>query len=261
MIGDEVLVYFEIRTSDTLLFTTPQKNGLPIILVNPALNKTKKTGPIADVLPLLGEGDSAIVRMPVTDEMRTTPGLETADELFYHVAVRKINRAGSEEFGKAASSASDESTSAETLASLPNLRTKLKASGKGINELRELSNFIGQVKTAHSDLRKTENGLVYRILAPGQGKTINAKEEIEVHYLGALADGTIFAETYSTDRPFSFVYQEGRVIKGWDEAMSLVRVGGSLLLAVPPELAYGKIGKTPYISSDQTLYYYLQLVE
>jgi FKBP-type peptidyl-prolyl cis-trans isomerase len=259
-IGDEAIVYFEIRTTDTLIFATPGKSGISTILVDPAMNRVKKTGPIADVLPLLGEGDSAIVRMPIGEEMRITPGLETADEIFYHVVVRKVNRAGSEEFGKTQAQPMDRASSNEPAANKPNFRANLKAAGKGIKELRELGKFIGHVKVGDPELGQTDNGLYYRILDPGQGERIKAAEQIEVHHLGSLTDGTIFAETYTNEIPFSFVYQQGRVIKGWDQGLGLVRKGGKILLAVPPELAYGQTGKEPFITPNDTLYYYLEVV-
>lgn len=255
-LGDEAFVYFEIRTIDSLLFVTPSKQGVATILTDPALNKTKKTGPIADLLPLLGEGDSAVVRIPVSEEMRVAQGLENADEIAYHVVVRKVNRSGSESIGKPNSESFSNSVNTDTL---PNLRAKLKAGKKGLEELRILSQFIGQVKTENPELKKTASGIAYRIIKEGEGKQLQSGDQVSVNYLGSLTNGTLFAETYSNDLPFEFVYQQGRVIKGWDEGLGLVRKGGTLLLAVPSELAYGKLGKAPYIEPDETLYYYLEL--
>jgi len=84
-------------------------------------------------------------------------------------------------------------------------------------------------------------------------------DNISVHYVGKLADGTIFDDSYSRSQPISFKLGQGRVIKGWDEGLQYLHLGDSALLIIPADIAYGSraVGKIP---ANSTLYFTVKVV-
>ena len=94
---------------------------------------------------------------------------------------------------------------------------------------------------------KTESGLVYQIIEPGNGKkAVSDKDTVWVDYKGTLLDGTVF------DQNDGINFTLNRVIKGWSEGMKLIGEGGKIKLAIPGELAYGDYG-TRGIEPNATL--------
>ena len=105
----------------------------------------------------------------------------------------------------------------------------------------------------------TASGLQYQDLVVGDGETASAGMEVEVHYTGMLTDGTQFDS--SVDRgPFSFQLGMGSVIKGWDEGVAGMRVGGKRVLIIPPELGYGAAGAGASIPPNATLIFEVELL-
>jgi FKBP-type peptidyl-prolyl cis-trans isomerase len=88
----------------------------------------------------------------------------------------------------------------------------------------------------------TKSGLKYVELKEGTGDEAKAGQVVEVHYTGWLKDGTKFDSSKDRNRPFKFPLGAGRVIKGWDEGVAGMKVGGKRKLIIPPELGYGKQG-------------------
>ena len=85
----------------------------------------------------------------------------------------------------------------------------------------------------------TASGLNYADLVVGDGEVAVAGQTVKVHYTGWLLDGTKFDSSLDRGTPFQFPLGAGRVIKGWDEGVEGMRVGGKRLLIIPPELGYG----------------------
>lgn len=103
------------------------------------------------------------------------------------------------------------------------------------------------------------SGLKYRIVKDGTGSSPLAKDEVEVHYRGQFGDGKEFDSSYSRGQPA--VFPVGRVIKGWTEALQLMKEGAKWQLCIPPELAYGKNGMPPVIPPEATLYFEVELLK
>jgi FKBP-type peptidyl-prolyl cis-trans isomerase len=93
----------------------------------------------------------------------------------------------------------------------------------------------------------TKSGLKYVELKEGTGDEAKKGQTVEVHYTGWLKDGTKFDSSKDRNEPFKFSLGAGEVIKGWDEGVAGMKVGGTRKLIIPPELAYGKVrrGKIP----------------
>ena len=106
----------------------------------------------------------------------------------------------------------------------------------------------------------TPSGLKYIDLVPGTGATPKAGQAVIVHYTGTLEDGTKFDSSRDRNQPFSFPLGQGRVIKGWDEGISDMRVGGRRKLIIPPELGYGARGAGGVIPPNATLIFDVELL-
>lgn len=102
------------------------------------------------------------------------------------------------------------------------------------------------------------SGLQYRVIEEGEGDRPALDDTVAVHYRGSLPDGLEFDSSFARGTPATF--QVKSVIKGWQEALTMMREGAKWQIFVPPELAYGETGKRP-IGPNQTLVFDLQLVE
>src|ERR671929_1548952 len=107
----------------------------------------------------------------------------------------------------------------------------------------------------------TTSGLQIEKLVEGQGPASKAGDTVDVHYTGWLTDGTKFDSSLDRGRPFSFPLGAGRVIKGWDEGVAGMKVGGKRVLIIPPELAYGARGAGGVIPPNATLKFEVQLLD
>jgi len=111
------------------------------------------------------------------------------------------------------------------------------------------------------DVKTTESGLRYVDIEEGEGATPKEGQTVVVHYTGSLADGTKFDSSRDRDRPFSFKLGEGQVIKGWEEGISTMQVGGRRQLIIPPELGYGQRGAGGVIPPNATLIFDVELLK
>src|SRR5262245_24767180 len=94
-------------------------------------------------------------------------------------------------------------------------------------------------------LIKTVSGLEYEDVEIGTGAEAKAGMQISAHYHGTLADGSVFDSSIERKQPFGFRLGAGQVIKGWDEGIVGMKVGGKRRLVIPAELAYGVRGYPP----------------
>ncbi|UCH10583.1 MAG: FKBP-type peptidyl-prolyl cis-trans isomerase [Fidelibacterota bacterium] len=107
----------------------------------------------------------------------------------------------------------------------------------------------------------TESGLKYVDHVIGTGAMPQAGQTIAVHYTGTLTDGTKFDSSVDRGQPFVFPIGVGKVIKGWDEGVLTMRVGGKRTLTIPPELGYGARGAGNVIPPNATLIFEVELLE
>jgi FKBP-type peptidyl-prolyl cis-trans isomerase FkpA len=103
------------------------------------------------------------------------------------------------------------------------------------------------------------SGIIYEDLKVGDGPRARAGLMVSVHYSGWLTDGTLFDTSLNKPRPFVFRLGEGEVIRGWDEGLIGLRVGGKRRLKVPPDLAYGDKGVPGLIPPGATLVFQVEL--
>jgi len=107
---------------------------------------------------------------------------------------------------------------------------------------------------------KTASGLEYIEVEEGTGAQAEAGKTVSVHYTGKLQDGKVFDSSVSRGEPISFRLGVGQVIKGWDEGIALMKVGGKAQLVIPSALGYGERGAGGVIPPNATLVFDVELV-
>lgn len=121
-------------------------------------------------------------------------------------------------------------------------------------------NLMAQLPdSTENNVVTTESGLQYVDIEEGTGATPQAGQTVFVHYTGTLEDGTKFDSSRDRNRPFSFPLGAGRVIRGWDEGISTMKVGGRRQLIIPPSLGYGSRNVGP-IPANSTLIFDVELL-
>jgi FKBP-type peptidyl-prolyl cis-trans isomerase 2 len=119
--------------------------------------------------------------------------------------------------------------------------------------------FCASFVTAQ-DTITTSSGLKYIVIKEGKGKKAKVGQAVEVHYTGTLVDGKVFDSSRDRGVPIEFTLGEGQVIKGWDEGIALMRVGGRMKLIIPPDLAYGDRQVGDIIPANSTLIFDVELI-
>ena len=109
-------------------------------------------------------------------------------------------------------------------------------------------------------LMTTASGLQYKDYSVGKGDKPHAGDRIKVHYTGKLQDGSVFDSSVKRGEPIEFTLGIGQVIRGWDEGLLTMQVGGKRQLVIPPALAYGPQGRPPVIPPNATLIFDVELV-
>ncbi len=106
----------------------------------------------------------------------------------------------------------------------------------------------------------TDSGLKYEDLNEGEGDLAEAGHRVSVHYTGWLLDGDKFDSSVDRNQPFDFTLGNGMVIRGWDEGVAGMRVGGKRRLTIPPQLGYGARGAGGVIPPNATLVFDVELL-
>lgn len=110
------------------------------------------------------------------------------------------------------------------------------------------------------DTQSPETGLVVEEITVGDGPLSEAGDILTVHYIGTLTDGQVFDSSLDRNTPFTFTLGVGQVIRGWDEGLAGMRVGGKRVLTVSPEYGYGQFG-VGAIPPDSTLIFEVELLD
>ena len=133
-------------------------------------------------------------------------------------------------------------------------------------EQQQYDYYTQQLKTRNADflmnyakqkgVKSTASGLLYRVIKEGDGAMPTDTSEVEVHYEGKLVDGTVFDSSYKRGETATFAVNQ--VIKGWSEAVKLMKVGAEYEVCLPYEIAYGERG-TRGIPPYSTLIFKIEL--
>jgi FKBP-type peptidyl-prolyl cis-trans isomerase len=118
-----------------------------------------------------------------------------------------------------------------------------------------------QEKKSEDKVVTTKSGLKYVELKDGTGQAAKSGDTVTVHYTGWLKNGKKFDSSVDRGEPFTFRLGAGMVIKGWDEGVQGIKVGGKRKLIIPPELGYGKRGAGRVIPPDAELTFEVELLK
>ena len=120
--------------------------------------------------------------------------------------------------------------------------------------------FAGNAGAPEAEWKKNASGLEIQELKLGEGAEAKAGATVDVHYTGWLLDGSKFDSSVDRGKPFSFHLGAGEVIRGWDEGVAGMKVGGKRKLRIPAELGYGARGAGGVIPGNATLIFDVELL-
>jgi FKBP-type peptidyl-prolyl cis-trans isomerase FklB len=151
----------------------------------------------------------------------------------------------------------------EIRATITSLQQRLMASQQKVLKEQAAKNLSAS-KTFLAENGKKEgvktlpSGLEYKVLTEGSGKMPKAEDTVTVHYKGTLIDGTEFDSSYKRGQPATFKVKG--VIKGWTEALQLMKEGSKWQLFIPPELGYGERAMGTQIPPNSALVFEVELI-
>lgn len=126
--------------------------------------------------------------------------------------------------------------------------------------ITENKNLIASKTMSNTKVVTTPSGLKYEDVKVGDGVTPKPGQTVVVHYTGTLENGTKFDSSRDRGQPFKFNIGKGEVIKGWDEGVITMKVGGERKLTIPPDLGYGSRGAGGVIPPNATLLFDVELL-
>lgn len=251
--GDFVYFHAAMRTErDSTLFSTRTGGGdLPVIQAAAATATKDEIGPVEDVIRNMRVGDSAVVRVNIDAFPQKPPGMENDSVVLYDVVITEI-------VSEEAFTAKQEAQQAEAEEKAKLVRDlepeRLAFAAKVVTDYRD-GKLDGDIKT-------TESGLKYVIHEEGTGPQAEAGKGVVVQYIGQLAtDGSVFDQSFGRGSGIPFVLGTGRVIRGWDEGIALLKEGAKASFMIPSELGYGAQGSPGGIPPDSELVFYVELEE
>lgn len=110
------------------------------------------------------------------------------------------------------------------------------------------------------NIMMSSGGVKIEVIKQGDGPVPKPGQTVTVHYIGTLSDGKKFDSSRDRGEPFSFPLGAGRVIRGWDEALAMMKIGSRAILTIPPELGYGARGAGGVIPPNATLIFDVELL-
>ncbi|NEQ78780.1 MAG: FKBP-type peptidyl-prolyl cis-trans isomerase [Moorea sp. SIO2I5] len=153
-------------------------------------------------------------------------------------------------------------TAGEITNTQPEVVTTANSANPDVNDKLDLAmDSSSESETNMDQAVTTDSGLQYIDLVEGDGASPETGQTVVVHYTGTLQeDGSKFDSSRDRNSPFSFKIGIGQVIKGWDEGVASMKVGGRRKLIIPPDLGYGARGAGGVIPPNATLIFDVELL-
>lgn len=248
--GDFVYFQAQIRNGETVVQKSrDQGENVPFMQI-PKTEATGEVSPVQELLGMMSVGDSATIIFPmdtIPEEKKPT-GFKGAKEMMYDLVMVEIKSENEFLEEQNASKVKQEAAAAEARAKLPQIEADMQA-------------IVADYAAGKLDSKITtvESGLKYMVIEEGDGELPEVGQPIGVHYYGVLTDGKMFDNSFVRGNPISFPLGQGRVIKGWDEGLSLLKKGSKAVLFIPSELGYGEAGAGTDIPGGSELIFYVEL--
>ena len=248
--GEYVYFKVQIRNGDTITHSTREQGSAPFLQIPSINNPQRRPSPLEDVLREMSVGDSVTVLIRLDTIRAKQKGYENTNIMYYDVILTDIKSMDSYQEGakrdREAREKSAEAARARYKEVAAEVRTTLEDYKAG--------KYDGQIQ-------ETDSGLKYIIHEPGTGKVVAQGRNVSVQYFRVLMNGKEHDSSFKQGEPLNFPVGEGRVIKGWDEGVSLLREGAKASFFIPSKLAYGENGASPGIPGNTDLLLYLEVVE
>ncbi|NEO39213.1 MAG: FKBP-type peptidyl-prolyl cis-trans isomerase [Moorea sp. SIOASIH] len=153
-------------------------------------------------------------------------------------------------------------TAGEITNTQPQVVTTANSANPDVNDKQDLAmDSSSESETNMDQAVTTPSGLKYIDIVEGEGAMPETGQTVVVHYTGTLEDGSKFDSSRDRNSPFSFKIGIGQVIKGWDEGVGSMKVGGRRQLIIPPDLGYGASGAGGVIPPNATLIFDVELLK
>ncbi|MCB0558475.1 MAG: FKBP-type peptidyl-prolyl cis-trans isomerase [Lewinellaceae bacterium] len=248
--GEYAYFQVQIRNGDTITHSTREQGATPFLQIPSINNPQRRPSPVEDVLREMSVGDSVTVLIRLDTMRARQKGFEDTDIMYYDVVLTDIKSMDSYQQG-----AKEEREEREKAAAAARARYREVAA-----QVRET---LKEYKAGALDeqLKETASGLKYIIQEQGDGKAVEPRRNVSVQYYRALMNGKEHDSSFQQGEPLKFPVGEGRVIEGWDEAVSLLREGAKATFFIPSRLAYGENGASPGVPRNADLLLYLEVVE
>jgi len=234
-LGDGLVIFLKYTTEDdSVLFN----GSFRVKLTEPS----HKGGSIEDAFALMHKGDSAEFLIDAKSFIRNTVQadkfpefIEKSSKLKFYIRLNEI--LSPEQMEK--------------------MQQQLDTQGKAA-ETMLLDDYIEKNEITQTP---TESGMYIIPMKSGNGKAVELKDSLIVHYTGMFLDGTIFDSSIKRNEPFGFVLGGNQVIEGWEEGCKGLKKGDKVRLIIPSGLAYGKKGYSELIAPFTTLIFEIELLE
>ena len=237
--------FIKKNNQDTLLFDSKVNPGG---LVTLQLTVPQYKGDLMEGLAMMHQGDSATFLVPADSFFLKTvkldhlpPFIQSGEKIRFEIGMAEINSV--EEMQKKQA----------ILDSIAQIDMKTQ------NE-KEMQVLLAKMAEKGDNQKPEQSGLIIIQRQKGNGVKPVAGQKVSVHYTGTLLDGTVFDSSIQRNEPISFTLGEGQVIKGWDEGIAAIEVGGKATLMIPSWIAYGARAMGP-IPANSSLIFEVELVK
>ncbi len=237
---DHIEMNITYRAGDSVIFDSRKMaNNQPVPY---QITKPKGNGDPVEVFMLMVAGDSAVIRYPLDSFKKMNqfqPWMKEGDYVVYNVALLSVK-----------TDAEEKKDNAEKMEKQKSIDDKI------------LQDYF---KTKGVKPLKTASGLYYSITTEGNGDKIAAGKSVAVNYTGMFMDGKKFDSntdsTFHHMQPFSLEVGKGKVIKGWDEGLQLLKIGSKATFYIPSPLAYGSQDRSPQIPANSILVFEVEVLD
>ncbi len=263
--GDMINTVIEGKVSGTTIFTTRKMNkGLP---VNMNVEKPKYKGDVMEGIMQMNEGDSTVFYIQADSFFKggKPPYYKAGDKVIYNV---KINWIKTPAEVKKEQKAYEDAVKAQ--AEQKRKFDKMVADQKKAQAVaaalvkKDRATLVKYAATNGLNIQTTKSGLSYAITEEGTGDIIAKGKQVSMNYTGRLLDGTPFDSNTDTAfghvQPFVFPLGMGKVIKGWEEGIALLKKGSKAKLLIPSDMAYGAMAQNK-IPANSNLIFDVEVVD